>query len=323
MEILLIILAVLLAACAVVGVFFYRAFLYNKPVEPNRSQSAPPQYLDGVQPTPYRAQMQADWAALRARPYEKVTITADDGTELFGRYYHHRDGAPLLLGFHGYKGTSLRDNMGGAQIAQALGYNMLLPDQRAHGLSGGHTITLGIKERYDCLAWANYAARRFGSETPILLMGISMGAATVLLATGLALPANVRGVIADCGFTSPRAIARKCIRQWFHIPPDPLYLIGRLAVRLLGGVDLDDKAADCRTALAGSRLPLLLIHGAADDFVPCEMSRENFAASAADPDDKQLLLIAGAPHAMAYYFDTPAYTRAVTDFCTRVLAGGV
>ena len=86
-------------------------------------------------------------------------------------------------------------------------------------------------------------------------------------------------------------------------------------MRLFGGIDL--QGPDCRTALAATRLPVLFIHGDADDFVPCEMGRENYAACAGK---KQLLIVPGAPHAMAYYFDTPAYTKAVTDFCAAALA---
>ena len=93
---------------------------------------------------------------------------------------------------------------------------MLLPDQRAHGYSGGHTITMGVKERYDARDWAVWARSHFGPEVPIFLMGVSMGAATVVLAAGLSLPDNVCGVVAAgiparyaagadlCGWTAGR-----------------------------------------------------------------------------------------------------------------------
>ena len=120
-----------------------------------------------------------DADALARDRFEPVHITAQDGTPLAARYYHHADGAPLAIIFHGYRGYATRDGLGGYTLCTALGYNVLLPDQRAHGYSGGHTITMGVKERYDARDWAVWARSHFGPEVPIFLMGVSMGAATV------------------------------------------------------------------------------------------------------------------------------------------------
>ena len=265
---------------------------------------------------PYGAQMHADAAALAAAPYEPVQITADDGVPLAARYYHHADGAPVAIIFHGYKGFARRDGMGGYTLCKKLGYNVLLPDQRAHGASGGQSITLGVKERYDCRAWAYWAYQHFGPDTPLFLMGVSMGAATVLLAAGLDLPPTVRGIMADCGYTSPREVIRQYLPRYLPgLPAGPVYAVGRLGTRLFGHFDPED--ADCRAALANATVPVLLIHGEADSFVPCAMSRENFDACAAP---KRLVTIPGAGHAVAYYVDIPGYERAVTDFMRDCLA---
>lgn len=265
----------------------------------------------------YREAMERDGAALAAAPYEPVRITADDGTPLAARYYHHADGAPVAIIFHGYKGYAARDGMGGYTLCRALGYNVLLPDQRSHGASGGHTITMGVKERYDCRAWAYWARQRFGDGTPLFLMGVSMGAATVLLASGLDLPESVRGIVADCGYTSPREILRLCLPQYLPgVPAGPAYALGRLGTLVFGHFDPED--ADCRAAVAKTTIPILFIHGEADAFVPCRMSRENFDACASR---KRLVTIPGAGHAVCYYADTAAYTAAVTDFLQDCLQG--
>ena len=86
--------------------------------------------------------MGPDADALARDRFEPVHITAQDGTPLAARYYHHADGAPLAIIFHGYRGYATRDGLGGYTLCTALGYNVLLPDQRAHGYSGGHTITM-------------------------------------------------------------------------------------------------------------------------------------------------------------------------------------
>lgn len=264
---------------------------------------------------PYGEQLKKDAAALAAAPYESVQITADDGIPLAARYYHHADGAPVAIIFHGYKGFARRDGMGGYTLCKKLGCNVLLPDQRSHGASGGHTITMGVKERYDCRAWAYWAYKHFGPDTPLFLMGVSMGASTVLLASALDLPETVRGIIADCGYTSPREITRKVLLQQApHVPVGPVYTIGRLGTLLFGKFDPED--VDCRLALAKTRIPVLFLHGEADDFVPCAMSRENYEACASR---KRLTTIPGAGHAVAYYVDTPAYEKAVTDFVADCL----
>lgn len=272
-----------------------------------------------IRTLPYGAQMERDAAALAAAPCEAVHITADDGVRLAGRYYHHADGAPLAIIFHGYKGFARRDGLGGYTLCKRLGFNVLLPDQRSHGASGGHTITMGVKERYDCRAWAWWAARRFGPETPLFLMGVSMGASTVLMASSLNLPGSVRGIIADCGYTSPGEIARRCLPQYLpHLPVRPAYAIGRLGTLLFGRFDPED--ADCRRSVARTRIPILFIHGEADDFVPCAMTRENYEACASP---KRLLTIPGAGHAVSCYVDPAAYAEAVERFLHDCLTGTV
>lgn len=300
------------AAASVVGAAYgiYRFWFYHV--------SQPEQLTteELIQTLPYGEQMRRDAAALTATPYEPVQITADDGTLLAARYYHHADGAPVAIIFHGYKGFARRDGMGGYTLCKRLGYNVLLPDQRSHGASGGQTITMGVKERYDCRAWAYWAQKHFGPQTPLFLMGVSMGASTVLLASGLDLPDTVRGIIADCGYTSPHDICCKVLADQKHHPPvAPVYGIGRLGTLLFGRFDPED--ADCRQAVAKSHIPTLFIHGEADAFVPCSMSQENFDACAAP---KRLVTIPGAGHAVAYYVDSPAYEKAVTDFLQDCLA---
>ena len=203
------------------------------------------------------------------------------------------------------------DGLGGYTLCTKLGYNVLLPDQRAHGYSGGHTITMGVKERYDARDWAVWARSHFGPEVPIFLMGVSMGAATVLLAAGLNLPDNVCGIVADCGYTSPREITRKCLPEYLPgFPLGPTYAIGRLGAILFGHFDPED--ADCTDAAAHSKVPIFFVHGDADDFVPYEMGRRNYEVCRAK--GKRFLTVHGAEHAVSYYHDNTAYTKECTDF---------
>ena len=295
------------AGAAVLGAAYgvYRVGFYNKPT------TQVPSPADMPTRECYRKAMGPDADALARDRFEPVHITAQDGTPLAARYYHHADGAPLAIIFHGYRGYATRDGLGGYTLCTALGYNVLLPDQRAHGYSGGHTITMGVKERYDARDWAVWARSHFGPEVPIFLMGVSMGAATVVLAAGLSLPDNVCGVVADCGYTSPREITRKCLPEYLPgMPVGLTYAIGRLGAILFGHFDPED--ADCTAAAAQSKVPIFFVHGDADGFVPYEMGRRNYEACRAK--GKKFLTVHGAEHAVSYYHDNAAYTAQVTDF---------
>ena len=247
-------------------------------------------------------------------PFEPISISASDGTGLFARYYHIRDGAPLQIQFHGYRGTALRDFCGGNKLARESGQNTLVVDQRAHGRSGGRTITFGIRERMDCLCWAEYASQRFGSNTPIFLSGVSMGAATVLMASELELPCNVIGIIADCPYSSPEAIIRKVCREDMHLPPALVMPFVRLGARLFGHFDL--KEASAVQAVRNTDIPILLLHGEDDRFVPCDMSREIFDACAGE---KTRITFPGAGHGLSYIVDTVRYSEAVSRFVDQCL----
>ena len=247
-------------------------------------------------------------------PYEAVTISARDGTKLAARYYHVRDGAPLQIQFHGYRGTAVRDFCGGNKLARESGQNTLVVDQRAHGKSGGTAITFGIRERLDCLCWAEYANRRFGSETPVFLSGVSMGAATVLMASELKLPANVVGIIADCPYSSPEAIIRKVCREDMRLPPALVMPFIRLGARVFGHFDL--REAGAVQAVRNTNIPILLLHGEDDRFVPCDMSREIFDACTGE---KNRITFPGAGHGLSYIVDTERYSEAVSRFVDQCL----
>lgn len=300
-----IVLLLLLAAALPAALYrIYRFAFYNpipRPEDPYRCPA-------GRQ---YRA---ADEIMLRlvrefaAIPFEEVRIRSYDGLELYGRYYEVRCGAPLQIQMHGYHGTALRDFCGGNKLAREAGLNTLVVDERARGGSGGRSITFGVKERLDCLAWARCAAARFGEETPITLAGVSMGAATVLMAADLPLPGNVKGIIADCPYSSPRAIIEKDAADMG--PTARLFApLADWSARLFARFDWE--SASALSSVRRTKLPILLLHGEDDRFVPCSMSRE-IAAACATP--VRLETFPGAGHGLSYIVDGERYRRAVLAF---------
>lgn len=241
-------------------------------------------------------------------PYELVSITARDGLHLVGRYYHFKDDAPVQILFHGYRSNGKREFSGNNRIAMKLGFNVIVVDERAHGKSGGHTITFGIKERYDCLAWAEYAVKRFGPDVPIVLTGVSMGAATVLMASSLPLPDSVAGIIADCPYSSPGEIIRK-VSADVKLPPILSYPFVVIGALVFGRFRLWEASAV--EAVRHTQIPIMLIHGDDDRFVPCEMSKKIYAACRGDAE---LLIVPGAGHALSYFTDTALYEKTVHYF---------
>ena len=267
----------------------------------------------GEQYTPHYRVIKQSADNMITVPYEKVYITAFDKTKLFARYYHVKDNAPLHIMFHGYKSNPYIDCCGGSRIAMDLGHNALVIDQRAHGKSEGKAITFGIKERKDCLSWIKYSCKRFGTDTPIFLWGVSMGAATILMATDLKLPANVVGIVADCPFSSPKEIIMKVAGQ-MKFPPKLIYPFVRLGAFIYGHFNLEESSAV--EAMKSNHIPVLLFHGDDDRFVPCKMSHSIHAAC---PSHITFRKIPKAGHGLCYMIAAEKYREAVISFINKIL----
>ncbi len=286
-------------------------WVYNKAFYvPEKKKWTDPRsfYSDGKDAI-HKAALVALVDELEPCPYEAVSILSHDGLRLTGRYYHTRDGAPLKIIFHGWRSNALRDCGGGAKMAFAAGYNLLLINHRAHSDSDGNTITFGIKEKYDCLDWTLWAVDRFGKDVKIILGGISMGAATVLMASALDLPKNVKCISADCGYTSPEAIIRKVCRVDMGIPDSIGFPLIRMSARIFGRFSILDGGA--LEAVRHAKVPIMIMHGDEDDFVPFSMCGEIYDAVASE---KTLLTVTGAGHGMSYFVETAGYEKALLKF---------
>ena len=257
---------------------------------------------------PYWDSMKVWAAEARAMNPEDLCVTSFDGLKLYGKFYEYAPGAPIELMFHGYRGDGDRDLAGGVQRCRKLGRSALIVDQRACGRSEGSVITFGINERRDCLTWLDKMQERFGPDQKIILTGISMGAATVLMAAGEELPENVIGILADCGFHSPKAIIKKVIRQ-MGLPAELMYPFTKLGAKLFGHFDLEETTPE--EAVKKCRLPVIFYHGEADDYVPCEMSRICYEAC---PTRKCLVTVPGAGHGLSYPVDMDGYVQAAREF---------
>lgn len=286
------------------GIAFLRQLRIIKKNEKNEG------YESDDEKSKYKQQIKEGEIWFNSMPFESVYVDSFDGLRLYGRFLKNPEEKGIILLFHGYRcKDGVRDFSCVLRYYYELGLSILCVDQRSHGKSEGKYISFGVLERHDCISWINYINKRTNSSSKLFLAGISMGCATVLMASGLGLPKNVRGIIADCGFTSPREIVR---------------IVGERIYRhsmgwILWGMNLYSKffahfgIKDCSTveAVKNSKTPTLFIHGKADTFVPCDMTIKNYNACAAE---KKLLLVEGAGHAMSYLLDTQRCQRELKEF---------
>ena len=256
-----------------------------------------------------------DW--LERQETEDLALISYDGKLLRGLLVPCENARGTIILFHGWRSSWKLDFGSVLPVYHSLGLNLIICDQRAYGNSEGLFTCFGVKERHDVVSWATYACQLFGEEQPILLGGISMGASTVLMASGLDIPGNVREIIADCGFSSPYDIMECVIRTRFRgVPVRPtLWLMG-IFTRIFAGFGL--KEASTFDAVAKSKTPILFIHGTADRFVPPEMSERAYELCAAP---KALVLIDGAGHGMSYPVDKERVTASLFAFINTNIGG--
>lgn len=303
--------AAFLAAAVILAAYIcYRIAFYS-----DRKKNTVSEVFDlppGEVYEPYHPMM-INWIKeVRAMPHKDFSIRSFDGLTLRGRYYEYAPGAPIELMFHGYRGNAERDLCGGVQRCFELGRSILLVDQRGCGASEGHVISFGINESRDCRSWVDFMIGYFGPEVKILLAGVSMGAATVMMAAGRPLPENVVGVLADCGYTSAKDIIQKVTAE-MKLPPRLAWPFIKLGARLFGRFDLEETSPI--EAMKHCTLPVIFAHGEADDFVPCDMSRRNYEACTAP---KKLITVPGAGHGLAYPADPESYLNALADGFTEL-----
>ena len=247
-----------------------------------------------------------------------ISIYGFDGVKLVGHWRPCANAKRVILAMHGWRSSWSEDFGLIADFWHTNGCSVLFAEQRGQNNSGGPCMGFGVLERFDCLEWLRWIGNENRENLPVYLAGVSMGAATVLMASGLELPVEVCGIIADCAYTSPEAI-------WSHVARKNLHLSYRGRKAVVEGIcrkRLHCGAGECSTvdALKHNRCPVLFIHGTDDHFVPVEMTYENYKACAAP---KHLLVVPGADHGMSYVVDKTGYQTAMMAFwseCERTIS---
>ena len=240
---------------------------------------------------------------------EQIEILTKDEITLVGHWYPAPDAKRIIVAMHGWRSSWSKDFSIISEFWHNSGCSVLYAEQRGQNNSGGDYMGFGMLERHDCAEWVNWVNEKTEGTLPIYLAGVSMGAATVLMASGLPLPENVHGIMADCGFTSPHAI-------WKHVAEKNLHLsygiIGKIASDMCRKkINMGPGDYSTTFALANTDIPVIFVHGSDDKFVPIEMTYENYKACASP---KRLVVIPGAEHGMSYYVDKETYEKEMLLF---------
>lgn len=256
----------------------------------------------------FREQMVSWIKDIRSKPYETFSIKSFDGLTLKARYYEYAKNSPIEIVFHGYRGNCERDLSGAVERCFALKRSVIIVDHRASGESEGRTITFGVNEVKDCLSWVNYVVKRFDNEVEIILGGVSMGGATVVMASSQNLPKNVKYIVSDCAYSSIKEIICKVIRD-MKLPPKIVFPFIKLSAKLFGNFNLCENSPE--KAVKNAKVPIVFIHGDKDGFVPSSMSETLYELC---PTKKSLKVIKGAEHGLAYPVSKDEYVNAIKEF---------
>lgn len=301
----LIVTAVILLILAGLYASYYKVF-YSPKKDMSETKNPP-----AIERLAYGKRVSERINEVNTTPCKFYTIRSYDGLKLSARYIEGDDDKPLCICFHGYRGSAVRDFAGIGLHLIHEGYNVLIVDERAHWRSQGHTICFGIKERFDAVSWVKFANQRFGKDKSIFLFGISMGGGTVLMASGQRLPRNVKGIVADCPFNSPKDIIKHVCRK-IKMNPDLLWPIIWLAGLVYGRLRVN--ATTAADEVKRSKIPIVILHGEADDFVPMSMSKE---VQKANPSMIEMHTFPHADHGMSYFEDEERYIGIVEGFIEK------
>jgi uncharacterized protein len=247
--------------------------------------------------------------------FEEVEIQSDDGLTLSARYLKNDapNGKTVILA-HGYKGNN-------EQLPEVTryyyekGFNILKPDARGHGKSEGEYIGYGWHDRHDLRNWIDYLVDD-KKEKFIFLHGFSMGASTVLMASGEELPREVRGIIADSGYTSVKEEMVHQLKYLYDLPSFPLMDVTSMVTEVRAGFSFEEASALNQVKKKRNDLPLFIIHGEKDELVPSEMASRLYENTSGM---KELWIIPDVGHTEGFLEEEEEYRLRLTEFIEEAM----
>lgn len=241
-------------------------------------------------------------------PKKSIVITMRDKTEIHGDLYLHEKPVGVVILAHGYTWTR-NGSLKYAQIFYKLGYTCLVYDQRGHGENKTDYCTMGYFEGKDLNDIISWTQKEFPS-LPIGLHGESMGGATVMMA--LKENPRLQFVIEDCGYSSLYELIKYKLKQMHLIPALFIHTADWL-LKISRGYHLKD--VNPAEVVSKSNVPLLIIHGEDDEFVPTYMANKIHEARL---DSSQVVIFKKADHALSYQTNPIRYEMIVRGFVEKI-----
>lgn len=260
--------------------------------------------------------MAGDWRDwVREQDFEEIEMNSYDDIKLHGYLLEaEKPTNKIVIMAHGYLGNAKQMGLYGQYYYEELGYNFFTPDFRGHGKSGGDYIGFGWPDRLDLIDWMSLLIDRYGPDTEIVMHGVSMGAATVLMASGEKLPENVKAIIADSPYTSVHDMFAYQMKRMFHLPAFPVLQSTSVVTKVRAGYSLTEASALKQVKKA--EVPILYIHGDADEFVPTEMTEKLYANT---KSDTEVLTIEDAGHGEGFVTQKELYIDKMISFLKKYM----
>ncbi|MBP1970125.1 fermentation-respiration switch protein FrsA (DUF1100 family) [Virgibacillus natechei] len=247
--------------------------------------------------------------------FEQMEMTSYDGLELKGYFLEAKEPTDKTVVLaHGYLGHAGDMGLYGQYYYEELGYNVFTADLRGHGESGGDYIGFGWHDRMDYTDWIDQIIEKEGPESQIVLHGVSMGAATVLMASGEVLPDNVQAIVADSPYTSVYELFEYQLNRMFHLPAFPVLPSTSLVTNMQAGYTL--KEASTLEQVKKADVPILYVHGDADTFVPTVMSQELYDKT---KSEAEMITFEGANHGEAFVIQEERYINELNQFLQKYM----
>lgn len=305
------IIIILLIINALVGLFFYNLAIERNVKEflnGNADLEVSAETLDVLLAGDWR-----DWS--REQDFEVWEMESNDGLKLKGYYLGAKEPTNKTVVFaHGYLGRANDMSLFGEYYYEELGYNMFTADLRGHGESEGDYIGFGWHDRLDLVDWIDRIIAKLGSDTEIVLHGISMGAAAVLMASGEELPNNVKAIVADSPYTTVNDLFAYQLDRMFHLPAFPILPTTSLVTNIRAGYTL--KEASALEQVRKSEIPILYIHGKSDTFVPTVMTKELYENT---KSDAEIYLYDDANHGESFVKHRESYITVLHSFLDKYI----
>ncbi len=222
---------------------------------------------------------------------EKVTIKNSEGYDLNGVYLKKYDTIhTYVIIFHPYTG-GVSDMARHARFFHDIDCNVLVVESRGYGKSEYDINTFGYRERYDVVDWANYICER-DKDSVICLFGLGAGGSTVLMASSLDMPANVKGIIADSAYSDLKGLFKANVNDLYNLPSFPTVEFASLYIEKNMGFNIEE--VDVLEQVRNSKLPILFIQSGDDKIVPEKQSEALYEACTVEGSDH--LYIGNASH---------------------------